>query len=88
MNKQNNIRSATAYITQTQIEHATNWIAQFKQANRYALTRNGIAAGEVIKQYRSTTNFPIGNKAFAQMLFACGFSRIKHNEKVTYILEK
>ena len=61
MNKQNNIRSATAYITQTQIEHATNWIAQFKQANRYALT---------------------------QMLFACGFSRIKHNEKVTYILEK
>jgi hypothetical protein len=75
-------------LTDSQIDHASKWCVAFVKTFKNELKTTGVPYAMIYAEYKKTTNFPIGDKAFAPMLHVCGLEKTHRNNTVTYILLK
>lgn len=71
--------------TDSQIDHAAKFAAAFVKTFEKELTTTGVPYSLIHAEYSKTTNFPMGNKAFAPILHLSGLEAVTKNGARCYI---
>ena len=89
MNNENKIRPKSQAVCDSQIDYTSKWMMNFIKKNHETLTTKGIQPQKIIDEYTPTTKFPIGKKAFFQMLHMYGLEKIGNGQNgYVYIINE
>ncbi len=74
-----------------QVEHASEWIADWYNTNKVILKTKGIPASDIWDAYALTTNFPMGYKSFFPLLHSINIAggsiqKIRNEQGTMYIV--
>ena len=76
----------TEAVSQSQINHASEWIFNYIHENRDKLRTLGIPRQEIHDEYKKSTHWPIGRRAFAPMLHLAGLEQTLKSGRFVYFL--
>jgi hypothetical protein len=79
-------REKTEAVCDSQINHMSIWITNYVIKNKTKFQTEGIAPIEIYNEYKITTRWPVGQKAFFPMLHLYGCEKIRKNNVFVYVI--